>query len=103
MFAHAALGFALACGLFLSLRALLGSSLPIGGRALVGNLARVSVPIPPHGVGAVAHFAGGRRATMPARSEAHEALARGAWVVVVDIERRTAIVRPVPSELLEVM
>ena len=103
MFAQVALGFALACGLFWVVRALLGGSTPLGGRALVGNLARVSVPIPARGIGAIAHFTGGRRATLPARSEEELALARGTWVVVVDIERRTAIVRPLPSELLEVM
>jgi membrane protein implicated in regulation of membrane protease activity len=103
MYIHAALGFSLACVCFLIARLFLRGSVPVGGSALVGNLARVSVPIPPNGVGAIAYFGGGRRATLSARSEEHQALARGAWVVVVDIERRTAIVRPVPSDLLEVM
>ena len=80
-----------------------GSSAGLRGSPLVGSLARVSVAIPARGTGAIAHVRGGRRATLPARSCEAEPLGCGTWVVVVDIERRKAVVHSLPEELQEVL
>jgi hypothetical protein len=70
--------------------------------SLVGQAARVCIPIPHGGVGAISYVAGSRRTTMPARSEKLATLDVGTPVVVIEIERRVAVVLPVPDELKEI-
>jgi len=101
LFAVAAFfGASSAVAVILWLRA---GSTGLRGSPLIGSLARVAVAIPVHGTGAIAHVQGGRRATLPARSCENEPLGCGTWVVVVDIERRKAVVHSLPEELQEVM
>jgi hypothetical protein len=61
-------------------------------RPLTGAVARVSVPLPAHGVGRIAYTAGGKRCSMPAKSEM--AITVGTEVAVVELERGVAVVVP---------
>jgi hypothetical protein len=67
----------------------------------IGHAARVCIPVPAGGVGAISYVVASRRTTMPARSEQGDAIDLGTPVVVLEIQRRVAIVSPLPDEIKE--
>lgn len=81
---------------------LLARRAPQRTRSLAGAIARVVIPVPELGVGAVVHTTGGRPSRLGARHVDGGAIDREAVVVIVEVERGIASVRPIPSDLLEV-
>jgi len=67
----------------------------------IGHAARVCIPVPAGGVGAISYVVASRRTTMPAQTEEGDALELGTPVVVLGIRRRVAIVLPLPDEIKE--
>ncbi|HBP21664.1 MAG TPA: hypothetical protein DEA08_28250 [Planctomycetes bacterium] len=72
-------------------------TVPVRGRDLGGVEARVTLPIPADGVGAIAYVVDARRTTRPARSLTGEPLPLQSPVRIVTLLRGTVVVAAVPA------
>jgi len=71
------------------------------GSRIAGTLARVTTPIPADGVGKVTFVKSGQRVSRAAKSSSREALAEGAYVLVVSSEGGAVVVDGLSPEMKE--
>ena len=75
---------------------------PAHPAVLRGTVGRVSIAVPPAGVGAIAYMRFGRRATLPARTSDGRGIERGRLAVILAIERKVALVEELSNDIQEV-